>query len=791
MDERLLDRNHQGYAELDRAFAQAGMAGSAHFLNWGYLSVPGVPDAAPGPSDATPNAMGTRLVVELIGAASLDGESVLDVDCGRGGALAVMNDRFSPRRLVGVDLSPENIVRARAAVGDPRVRLQVADACHLPQADRSHSVVFNLESSGAYPRIDRFFRHVARILGADGLFLYGDLWPKELLPVMQRVLAAYGLRCDHMRDVTRQVLAAREAVPAALAARLGEGQSDLFAAPGSTMWAAMAAGDIVYVLGHWRKGPADPDALDTGDIALVNGRRTWIDNRLARPEPQGPQTSEPGAWFRFGAPREDARVNVFAFPYAAGGASVFRNWAGLFPRDWAFSAVQFPGREDRIKEPAIDRIEAAAAALVPQLLPYRYTKIVLLGWSLGAKLAFEVARQLEGRAGKQVALLVTGACPAPERPIAFASHSVRDYLQRLQGTPEAVLEAPDMLRALEPGMLGDMEMARHYEAHVPVRAPILALEATEDAVVPPACLAGWRRYSTASFRQIRIAGDHFALRSQATEIARAMEQALEQVTGAKPATWLPFDAPVTGAKPRLLLLHHAGGAARFFARWKTLAPLARFHLSPVELPGHGSRSRETVLDCPGQIAAELFRNLAPILSQPVPVFIFGHSLGALLGFLLASHMERAGFAAAGLIVSARRAPQVPTPTPHRHNMATADLLAQLKQLGGTDEAMIRHPEFTDLFTPVIRADFRITETYRFCETQKIQAPIRGFLGAEDTEVTGATFDAWAQATEGPFSVRRYRGGHFYLDDTDVLDALSRDIADFIDAHSPPRSAVTA
>lgn len=807
MNDAVLQRNRDGYAQLDHMLEKSGMAQSAHHLNWGYAPVAGLENAVDAKIGRTPNEMSERLIAELIGNLDLNRKRVLDVGCGRGGTLDYVARHFRTTALAGVDLSPENIARARILLGQHRVRLQVADACNLPHAASSQSVVLNLESSGAYPRIEAFFSQVTQILTKGGSFLYGDLWPRPLLPVLERVLAALGLQQVQLRDVTKQTLAARSASPIALSQHLGGTESDFlesnrefFAEPGSAMWEAMQDGSIAYVLGHWRKErDADLSTL-ANDIAALNGRQDWIETRIRQghaPHSQGETTqqkphnhktaSQADDWFRFGAPRADRKVNVLAFPFAVGGASVFAGWERYLPDDWAFCPVQLPGRENRIKEPAPQRIEDVAKALVPLIAPYAEVPLVLIGWSLGAKMAYELARQLQDDLGIEAVLVVAAACPSPQQPIQVGQFSARDYLERLQGTPKQVLESPDMLNTLEPAIQGDMEMARHYQSDQVIDAPILALEASEDKIVSPNRIGGWQRYSRSDFSLRQIKGDHFALRQQAQEVCAIIQETYQRLTTPSPKVWLPFggmplvDHPKSNApqRPKLLLLHHAGGSARSFLAWKDLPQLSYLQLCPVELPGHGTRLRETPLDCIDQMSTQLFRNLLPVLRGPDPVFLFGHSLGALLAFLLAGRMEQAGIDPAGVLVSARRAPQIDTPEPYRYDMPSARLLTELGGLGGTDQRMMQHPEFAEMFLPIIRADFRATELYRYRAEQRIKAPVLGLLGERDAEVSPTCFKGWAEVTSGKYQAQTYAGDHFYLEEPALRAQLACDIRDFV------------
>ena len=56
-------------------------------------------------------------------------------------------------------------------------------------------------------------------------------------------------------------------------------------------------------------------------------------------------------------PRPDARLRLFCFPYAGGGAMIYRTWYQEFPASIDVCPVQLPGREQRLREKPYTRLE--------------------------------------------------------------------------------------------------------------------------------------------------------------------------------------------------------------------------------------------------------------------------------------------------------------------------------------------------------------------------------------------------------------------------------------------------
>ena len=212
-------------------------------------------------------------------------------------------------------------------------------------------------------------------------------------------------------------------------------------------------------------------------------------------------------------------VTVFCFPYAGGGASMFRHWIGHFPPDIEILAVQLPGREGRIGESAITRMAPLVKAVSEGLLPHLQGRFVFLGHSMGAILAFEVARHLHrmGRVGPE--LLIASASPAPQLPRRqSATYLLPDAdlfakLHSLGGTPPGVFENPDLMDLSLGAIRADFEAIETYEYEPggPLSCPIIAIGGSDDPDVGCEDLDAWRVQTAAEFSMAEFSGNHFFL----------------------------------------------------------------------------------------------------------------------------------------------------------------------------------------------------------------------------------------------------------------------------------------
>ncbi|HEY4022632.1 MAG TPA: alpha/beta fold hydrolase [Pseudonocardiaceae bacterium] len=233
--------------------------------------------------------------------------------------------------------------------------------------------------------------------------------------------------------------------------------------------------------------------------------------------------------------------------------------------------------------------------------------------------------------------------------------------------------------------------------------------------------------------------------------------------------------PAPSSRTRLVCLPHAGGSASFFFPVsKALA--ADTEVLAVQYPGRQDRRHETPIDNIPDLAAQIVDVLRDLDDRPFA--LFGHSMGATLGYEVALLARDAGLRApVHLFVSGRRAP-----SRYRdervHELTDTSIIAELRTLSGTDAAMLADPEVLEMILPAIRSDYRAVETYRHDPDRKLDCPVTVFTGDSDPRVSVDEARAWAEHTTGPTDLHVLPGGHFFLVDqaaqviATVRDALA-------------------
>lgn len=238
--------------------------------------------------------------------------------------------------------------------------------------------------------------------------------------------------------------------------------------------------------------------------------------------------------------------------------------------------------------------------------------------------------------------------------------------------------------------------------------------------------------------------------------------------------WVRRFHPAPDAHTRLVCLPHAGGSASFFFPVAgALAP--EVEVLAVQYPGRQDRRHEPVVDTIPDLADLIFDALRHLDDRPLA--LLGHSMGAVIGYEVALRMRDAELPApTRLFASGRRAPSRDR-AEHVYQASDAEIVAELRTLGGIDAAMLADPEVLAMILPTVRGDYRAVETYRHDPGRRLDCPVTVLTGDRDPRVSMDEARAWAEHTTGPTDVHVLPGGHFFVADQRdrVLEILRQEL----------------
>lgn len=244
---------------------------------------------------------------------------------------------------------------------------------------------------------------------------------------------------------------------------------------------------------------------------------------------------------------------------------------------------------------------------------------------------------------------------------------------------------------------------------------------------------------------------------------------------AKKNSWIHNIDPRDNPRVRLVCCPYAGASATAYGALSGSLPESTEALS-VQYPGRPGNREDPPVDDVRELADRTVRELEPWLDAPVAVF--GHSFGSVVAFEVARRLEAAGHPPLHLVVSGRRSPsdglgaQVPR--------TDEDIVSELRELGSLPARLFERPKYLEPVLAVVKNDYRANSRYLADSGASVACPITFLLAESDPYVANGGEQGWARHTSAGFRIRRFPGGHFFLNHQ--VANVARHLAEIIGAH---------
>jgi len=232
-----------------------------------------------------------------------------------------------------------------------------------------------------------------------------------------------------------------------------------------------------------------------------------------------------------------AQLRLFCFPYAGGGALLFRDWHAELPASVEVYPVQLPGRGNRMRERPFTNLSVLVEAAASELLPYFDKPFAFFGHSMGALISFELTRLLRRRNGPLPCHLFVSGARAPQLPDPHPpSYDLPEpeFLRRLQemkGTPAAVLDNPELRQLVLPLVRADFSICQTYvySAEPPLDVPLTVYGGLDDKEVSTDSLELWQHQTNGPFHIRLLPGDHFFLNTVSRYFFQVLSRDLKRL----------------------------------------------------------------------------------------------------------------------------------------------------------------------------------------------------------------------------------------------------------------------
>jgi medium-chain acyl-[acyl-carrier-protein] hydrolase len=242
-------------------------------------------------------------------------------------------------------------------------------------------------------------------------------------------------------------------------------------------------------------------------------------------------------WLICPKPNPQAKVRLFCFPYAGGGATIYHKWHMGLPSSVEVCAVQPPGRGNRLMDKPFTNLMTMVHAVAEGINAALDKPFVFFGHSMGAMMAFELSRLLRQKQRIQPLHLFVSGRMAPHIPsedeptFHLPDQEFLEKLRELNGTPRELLENAELMQVMLPLLRADFEVCQTYDyvPGPPLTCPVTIYGGLQDEKISEEKFEAWKEHTADKFVRRMFPGDHFFIHSDQALLLDVLSQELDRI----------------------------------------------------------------------------------------------------------------------------------------------------------------------------------------------------------------------------------------------------------------------
>lgn len=208
---------------------------------------------------------------------------------------------------------------------------------------------------------------------------------------------------------------------------------------------------------------------------------------------------------------------------------------------------------------------------------------------------------------------------------------------------------------------------------------------------------------------------------------------------------------------KIIAFAFAGGSQYSFQKYSQNLP--KFVV--VEYPGRGNRINEQLIDDIDLLIEDLLPRVIHEIDSCNEYIIYGHSMGALVGYLICQRISEIQIRQPlKLVVSGKKSPSIKRENLVAH-LPNNHFWNEVIKLGGIPIALEKNVELMEFYIPILKADFNIIENYNYVKKAKLKIPIAVFYGTEE-KITEEEIIGWKTESIKDVIIEPLNGNHFFI-----------------------------